>query len=140
MLLELLEPDEPVELEELEEDEEEEVEVPLVVLLSVEMRALRLGSDAKAADTELPLVHVDVCVPEPETNLTVAHWVEETVSVRMSSFVPFSMEEKPSDGMILPGTAAHRVHQLQRPRRRAGLPSSRGRRRLLGSKGRCRTG
>lgn len=66
MLLELLE------VEEL--DELEEVEVPLVELLSEVTRALRPVSDAKAAETELPLLQADVCVPEPETNLTVAHW------------------------------------------------------------------
>lgn len=71
MLLELLEAEE---LEELEE-----VEVPLVVLLSEVTRALRLASDAKAADTELPLLQADVCVPEPETNLTVAHWRGDSI-------------------------------------------------------------
>lgn len=58
----------------LELDELEAVEVPVVVLLSESTMALRLTSDAKVADTELPLVQVDVNVPDPDTNLTVAHY------------------------------------------------------------------
>lgn len=74
MLLELLEP------EALEEEDVPEV-VPEVVLLSEPTRALSLASDAKAADTELPLVQVDVGTPEPETNFTVAHYRRGQVSV-----------------------------------------------------------
>lgn len=64
-------PLEPLELEELEELGS--AEVPFVALLSVETRALRLESDAKAAYTSLPLEHVSVWVPEPATKLTAAH-------------------------------------------------------------------
>lgn len=79
-LLELLD------FEELDEvDELEDVEVPAVELLSDSTSALSLLSEAKAAETEVPLVQVDACTPEPETNLTVAHYEGKTVSVISSS-------------------------------------------------------
>lgn len=61
------------ELEELEELEA--VEVPLVVLWSDWTRADRLASVEKAAVTELPFLQSDVRVPDPETKLTVAHFI-----------------------------------------------------------------
>lgn len=60
------------ELDELEELEA--VEVPLVVLWSLWTSADKLASDENAAVTELPFLQSDVCVPDPETKFTVAHY------------------------------------------------------------------
>lgn len=65
-----------LELVELVEEElDDAVVVPLVCELSELMRGVKLESELKAAVTPVAFLQSEVCVPEPETKLTVAHCI-----------------------------------------------------------------
>lgn len=57
----------------LEEELDEAVVVPFVRELLELTRAVKLESELKAAVTPVAFLQSEVCVPEPETKLTVAH-------------------------------------------------------------------
>lgn len=71
-LAELPVPEEEEPEPELEPDDA--VEVPFVRELSEATRGVKLASVLNAADTPVAFLQSEVCVPEPETKLTVAHW------------------------------------------------------------------
>lgn len=59
--------------EPLVDESDDVVEVPFVRELSELMSGVKLGSEPKVAVTPVAFLHSEVCVPEPDTNLTVAH-------------------------------------------------------------------
>lgn len=59
--------------EPLVEELDDVVEVPFVRELSELMSGVKLESEPKVAVIPVAFLHSEVCVPEPDTNLTVAH-------------------------------------------------------------------
>lgn len=57
----------------LEDEFDAAVDVPFVRELSELTSGVKLESEPNVAVTPLAFLHSEVCVPEPETKLTVAH-------------------------------------------------------------------